>query len=276
MEGRSTTSSGGGGPAAYETSKAVDEYLMFHFAGAEELIPYSVGPKDAVGFTAQCALLCERHCAALQDFTGERGEPATALDVGCAVGGAVFELARSFPHVMGIDYSHKFIDAALEMKARGQMQYTAVEEADITTTRLARVDDSIDRNRARFMQGDACKLPASLLPVDAVLAANLLCRLPDPTRFLASLPRLVKPQGVVVLVSPYSWLHSWTPKAKWLGGFYAQDGTAVRTAQGLRSVMEGLGFELVEQSDMPFVIREHARKFQWGVSHATVWRKAAA
>lgn len=34
------------------------------------------------------------------------------MDVGCAVGGASFELARAFPHVLGIDYSKHFVDAA--------------------------------------------------------------------------------------------------------------------------------------------------------------------
>ena len=42
---RSTTSSTGGGPSAYENKKAVDEYLQMHYATADELIPYSVGPK---------------------------------------------------------------------------------------------------------------------------------------------------------------------------------------------------------------------------------------
>jgi 2-polyprenyl-3-methyl-5-hydroxy-6-metoxy-1,4-benzoquinol methylase len=47
----------------------------------------------------------------LQDISGERGE-TLALDIGCAVGGATFELARSFSHVLGIDYSQSFVDAA--------------------------------------------------------------------------------------------------------------------------------------------------------------------
>lgn len=42
---------------------------------------------------------------------GERGDPL-AVDIGCAVGGASFELARSFPHVLGIDYSQHFVNAA--------------------------------------------------------------------------------------------------------------------------------------------------------------------
>jgi hypothetical protein len=52
-----------------------------------------------------------------------------------------------------------------------------------------------------------------------VLAANLLCRLPDPSRFLARLPTLVAPGGVLVLASPYSWLEAWTQRQAWLGGY---------------------------------------------------------
>ena len=30
--------------------------------------------------------------------------------------------------------------------------------------------------------------------------------------------------------------------------------------------------QLLHEEDTPFLIREHARKFQWGCSHATVWQ----
>lgn len=39
--------------------------------------------------------------------------------------------------------------------------------------------------------------------------------------------------------------------------------------------MKGLGFELVHEEQVPFLIREHARKFQWGCSHATIFRLKA-
>ena len=74
--------------------------------------------------------------------------------------------------------------------------------------------------------GDACALRPMDAPFDAILAANLMCRcvmskdrahiqavtplcrrsLPDPTKFLDALPHMLTPDGVVVLVSPYSWL----------------------------------------------------------------------
>ena len=45
---RSTTSSAGGGAVAYETSKAVDEYVQMHFALADEVFPYKNAPKVRV------------------------------------------------------------------------------------------------------------------------------------------------------------------------------------------------------------------------------------
>lgn len=77
-------------------------------------------PQEALQFPARCAQLCEKHCDALKDFNGEKGD-TLALDIGCAVGGATFELARAFTHVLGIDYSHAFVDAA---KARACTRLT--------------------------------------------------------------------------------------------------------------------------------------------------------
>ena len=48
--------------------------------------------------------------------------------------------------------------------------------------------------------------PDSGCTVLQVLCGNLLCRLPDPMALLKRLPSLVHVGGVVVLVSPYSWL----------------------------------------------------------------------
>jgi SAM-dependent methyltransferase len=48
-------------------------------------------------------------------------------------------------------------------------------------------------------QGDACALPAGLGTFDAVLAANLLCRVPDPQACLAGIADALNPGGVLVL-----------------------------------------------------------------------------
>ena len=71
-----------------------------------------------------------------------------------------------------------------------------------------------------FTQGDACALGGAAVlggPFSVIHGANLLCRLPDPDLFLSSARGLLAPGGLLVLVSPYSWLPQYTPKAKWIG-----------------------------------------------------------
>ncbi len=78
------------------------------------------------------------------------------------------------------------------------------------------------------------------------------------------------PGGLVVHVSPFSWLPQYTPKDKWLGGKTAGGEDSLT---GLKRAMEGQGFALLATEDCPFLIREHARKFQLGFSCVTVWKK---
>lgn len=78
--------------------------------------------------------------------------------------------------------------------------------------------------------------------------------------------------GLVVLISPYSWLKSYTPKEKWLGGCAGPDGAVKDSFKGLKAVMDRVGLKLVHEENTPFLIREHIRKYQWGISHATVWQ----
>lgn len=310
-----TGAGSGGGPAMYETRRAVDEYVQFHLGDPKDVLPYGEGaPHQALRFTQRCADLCAKHCRSapaprrtvggggssddllLMPFESgatSRVRQGVALDVGCAVGGASFELTRHFRDVVGVDLSASFVAAAKVLKERGRLTYKSLAEGETYVTKEARVNPKIDRTRVEFREGDACALPPSLLGGggdfadaenfqnfgrhDAVLAANLLCRLPDPEAFLRDCARLVRPDGVLVLVSPYSWLEAWTPKHKWLGGAAApgKNGKTNRSFEAIRALLESAagGFDLVDQSDLPFLIKEHDRKFQWGCSHATVWRR---
>ncbi len=61
------------------------------------------------------------------------------------------------------------------------------------------------------MVEDACSLP-ELGQFSCVLAANLICRLPDCNLFLNRLPGMVTPGGIVVFTNPFTWLEQYTPK----------------------------------------------------------------
>ena len=75
-----------------------------------------------------------------------------------------------------------------------------------------------------------------------------------------------------MLVSPYSWLEEYTPVSQWVGGTIAPEGQPEDSFSQVQQILSPY-FELVHREDMPFLIREHARKYQWGVSDCLVWKK---
>ena len=45
----------------YESKKLLNEYLVFHYGSAKEVLRYDFGPKDALDFPKRCAELCIKH-----------------------------------------------------------------------------------------------------------------------------------------------------------------------------------------------------------------------
>lgn len=244
----------------YETEAVLGEYLLFHYGQPEEVMPYPFGPRDAVDFPARIVREC------LQ--TLELPRSARALDVGCAVGRSSFELARHCTDVLGIDFSEAFIKAAMHLQKRGLHDFTYLREGHIRQRGVAAVPEGIERQRVRFEQGDACNLRPDLEAFDVVLAANLICRLPRPMAFLERLPAIVKPGGQLVLSTPFTWTEAYTPVEHWLGG-------TPETGDSFNALKRALEphFTLRQTFSMPFVIREHIRKFQWIVTQVSCWER---
>jgi putative 4-mercaptohistidine N1-methyltranferase len=247
----------------YETDKLLAEYLLFHYGTPQEVLPESLGSSDALGYPGRCV----SECLEVASLPAE----ARALDLGCAVGRASFELARSCRSVLGIDYSQRFIAAAAALQARGEIGYRRADEGDLNTPLVARVPEGIDRRGVQFEVGDALHLRDGLGSFDVVLMANLIDRLAEPRRCLARLAELVNAGGQLIITSPYTWLEEFTPRENWLGGF-EREGRISSTLDGLEAALER-DFELIEVKDLPFLLREHARKFQWSVAQASIWRR---
>lgn len=75
-----------------------------------------------------------------------------ALDVGCAVGGSSFEMAKVFGEVVGFDISNTFIDKANEMKSSRQIGYKLKVEGDIVEELTATIGSDVPAERTRFVQ----------------------------------------------------------------------------------------------------------------------------
>ena len=242
----------------YETDELLHQYLVFHYGTAEDQFPYAFGGSDALDFPKRCALEGPAQQAGLRQ--------GRALDLGCAVGRSTFELARHYQEVIGIDYSHIFINAANSLKRDGSCMASRQDEGSVTTNLELQVDTSIDRTRVSFEQGDALSIRDDIGQFDLVLACNLICRLKEPLHLIRRLADLVKPGGCLFLTTPFTWMESYTPKANWLGNG-SED-----SFDGLRRGLEP-AFTLDADWDMPFIIREHARKFQYSIAKASRWRR---
>ena len=236
----------------YESPRLLDEYLLFHYGTEAEVFPWPSGPREALDFAV-------RTVAEMTDVTPRE----SALDLGCAVGRSSFELSRFCRQVTGIDFSHAFIAAAETLRTAGSHGYTCREEGAHTRrlTALRPVDSQ--PGRITFQQGDAMNLAPEHRGYDLVHAANLLCRLTAPSRLIARLPDLVAPGGTLILTTPCTWLEEFTPPGEWPRG---------STFDWLRESLAP-SFTLTARRDLPFLIREHARKFQYSIALGTVWQR---
>jgi putative 4-mercaptohistidine N1-methyltranferase len=256
-------------------------YLGLHFPssgndeGVAPILPHLNAPTHGLSFPQRVAQLL---------VSLEPGGKNRALDIGCAVGGSSFELAHTFDHVDAFDFSQSFVDAAKRMQAGENIRFKIPVEADLYEEVDARHQPGMTPakiSKIKFFQGDACDLGGmvedgrlSNEPYDGIVMANLLCRLPEPMACLDGLSNLVNKDGVVVMVTPFSWLAEFTPRSKWLGGFYDHvSKEPIRSKDVLKDLMEHRGFEKIHEEEMPLVIREHQRKYQYIVSEATAWRK---
>lgn len=241
----------------YESEDLLHQYLLFHYGSPEDQLPWPFGPRDALDFPARCVS---------EGFLPDRLPPAArALDIGCAVGRSTFELARMVDFVIGIDFSDTFIMAARTLAREGHIPYSIKQTGTITRPMEARRPADCP-GQIQFEQGDATDLRPDLGSFDAVLAANLLCRLPNPRRFLQRLPDLVRPGGQLVITTPNTWLESFTAPSYWLGA-------TPDSGEPLEALTAELQPDFRREAvwDMPFLIREHHRKYQWSVAQASRW-----
>ena len=241
----------------YETDSLAAQYCHAHYGPEQFGVP---------NFPQRCAEIC------LDALQGRRMEHA--LDLGCSVGRASFELAKGgFSQVTGLDFSTRFFRLAARMQEQGNLRYILPEEGEISSFHevgLAEFGLEQVRDRVQFFQADACNLPERFCGYDLVLAANLIDRLYSPRRFLNTIHQRMNPGGLLVISSPYTWQEQFTKKEEWLGG-YREAGEPVWGLDGLKAALSPQFRLLGEPQDIPFVIRETRRKFQHSTAELTIW-----
>jgi len=259
------------GSRLYETDGLVTQYLEFHYGDAAS---GGSGAGPAGGPLPFGVPNFPRACVEAVMPLVPRDRRSRCLDIGCSVGRSAFEFARHFAHVDGIDFSARFIQSGVRLQEGGEVLYEIPSEGELTVNRavsLERLGLLEAGPRVVFTQGDACNLKPLCTGYDLVFAGNLIDRLYEPTLFLSGIRDRILAGGLLVVTSPYTWLEEYTPREKWLGG-RREHGEPLTTFAGLARSLED-DFELIHRQDLPFVIRETARKHQHTVAELTAWRR---
>lgn len=236
---------------SYEDPTMVAAYVLFHYGSSADALGSLPGPANATEFPRRCV-------TELLD-AARLPSRARALDLGCAVGGSTFELSRTCATAIGLDYSAAFVETAQILQRDGRMPIELIEMAGVTRGYQAQLPAGVHPERIRFQIGDAMQLSSDLGPFDVVLAANLLCRLSEPLHLLDRLPGLISSGGQLLLTTPFTWLEAFTPQKNWILG-----------AEALTEILHP-HFALDHQIELPFLLREHARKFQYGIAWGSRW-----
>ena len=255
----------------YVVNKTVDEVQLSDIYESDELVSqyceFQYG--DEHFGIKNFALMCAETASSFCD------KKRKALDLGCATGRASFELARYFDEVEGIDFSARFISVATRLKESGYIAYRCKEEGELFSAKkvtLQELDYEKVKEKVTFWQGDACNLKPNFTGYDMIMATNLIDRLYNPRLFLDSVDSRLNDGGVLVLTSPYTWQESSTDKEFWLGGYKDEKGREIKTIDNLKKILGGR-FELIHLEDIPFVIKETARKYQHTIAQMSVWKK---
>ena len=241
----------------YESDTLAAQYCDAHYGEAHFGVP---------NFPLTCAGIC-------LELMADRPK-GHALDLGCAVGRASFDLARGgFERVTGLDFSTRFFRLAARMQEEGYLRYAFPEEGAVVSFHEVGLKDlGLEgvRERVAFYQADACNIPDKFNGFDLVLAANLIDRLYSPRRFLATIHHHMNPGGLLVITSPYTWSEEFAKREEWLGG-YREAGEPVWTLDGLKAALSDRFQMLGAPRDVPFVIRETRRKFQHSIAEMSAW-----
>ncbi|MBN9228501.1 MAG: 5-histidylcysteine sulfoxide synthase [Legionella steelei] len=241
---------------AYEADPLISQQLEFHYGNEYFGVP---------NFPVACINQCKEFFVKIPSYK--------ALDLSCSVGRFSFELAKYFEHVDAIDFSTRFIQQALRLKEEGIIRYTITSEGDLVDYKEFKLfdldyHDLIDK--INFIQGDAGNLKPIFKDYNLIFCANLIDKLYNPALFLKTISERLNPQGILALTSTYTWQEEYTDKNNWLGGIKV-NGESQKTLEGLKSILEPR-LHLIATNDIPFVIRESERKFQYSIAQLSVWQ----
>ena len=154
--------------ATYETDELLQQYLLFHYGTPDDQLPWEFGPREALDFPVRCVT----RGVASEKLPGH----ARALDIGCAVGRATFELARIFDEVMGIGQQ---VVSALEYAHGRKLLHRDIKPGNILVVEEGRVK-VVDFGLAKRLVDSAFTISAGASGEPRACSTAIVASSPSP------------------------------------------------------------------------------------------------
>ena len=145
----------------YETDDSLKMHLGLHFPssgsieGVDPVLPHHNAPVHGTRFPQRIAQLLL--VASLEPVKNNHH----TLQMGCAVSGSSFELAKHFEHVDAFDFSENFVAAAKKMQAQEDVRFRIPVEAELFHEVRAVHEEGVTPDilsKVKFFTGDACDI----------------------------------------------------------------------------------------------------------------------
>jgi len=205
-----------------------------------------------------------------------------ALDIGCSVGRASFELAkRTGELVLGVDISFGMLRLAQRILIEGVVSYPLRAVGVVYDRREFPVEFE-GAGLVDFWACDACALPLKPDQFALCTSLNLLDCVADPREHLASIATILTPGGAGIVACPYDWSPGATAMEGWLGGHSQRGEDRGRSEPTVRSLLTPgahrapvAGLELIaEEERVPWEVRLHDRSTMRYEAHLLALRAA--
>jgi SAM-dependent methyltransferase/uncharacterized protein YbaR (Trm112 family) len=206
-----------------------------------------------------------------REIRGHLDRTHVALDLAGNVGGMVYRLAPCCAMVFGVDTSFSATLTARKLlfhQPSAQTSYGLPIEGRRFVNRplsLVRPDN------VELLVASGTHLPFPDATFDLVTCLSLLDCLPDPAPLIASIRRVLRPGGILMLSDPYAWTADSTPVKQWLG-----EDSGQASALALKELLAQQFEVLWEQDAVPWILREHGRFYQVWLNHCLMARKTCA
>jgi 5-histidylcysteine sulfoxide synthase/putative 4-mercaptohistidine N1-methyltranferase len=260
----------------FESNEDVCQQLDSHYGNNKRGQEMLFSPNSSLNYALRISEQVKKY-ASFQ----AKGNQGRILDLGCSVGRVSFELSTLFEHVDGVDFSARYIQHCVQLQQNKAVRYSSVAEGEVThfhevTLDSLNKDEKCQTNKhyhtdkIYFSQGDGCNLKAQFCDYDVILIQHNLENSYRPRALLSALMKRIAPNGLLMVLSDYGFDEKITEKKHWLGGQKING----ENQSGFEALSLHLSdsFTLLNQEELPRIIKQDQRHFSLALSHLTIWQ----